>query len=97
MQITYWKVAIYVVTFLAYAYSGYGSNIISSLRESLLAAESVLGDVFRNLGPLAQKFKTVQEVFDAAVEPDCIFKCPGGEFFDSKNLAKFSEVIGVFR
>ncbi|XP_059622736.1 group XIIB secretory phospholipase A2-like protein [Phlebotomus argentipes] len=79
MQIPYWKVAIYGVTFLAYAYSGYGSHIISSLRDSLMAAESVLGDVFRNIGPLAQKFKTVQEVFDAAVEADCIFKCPGGE------------------
>uniref|UniRef100_A0A7G3AJ70 Putative group xii secretory phospholipase a2 n=1 Tax=Lutzomyia longipalpis TaxID=7200 RepID=A0A7G3AJ70_LUTLO len=77
MRITYWKVAIYCITFLAYAYSGYGWNIISNLRDSLLAMESVFGDVFRNIGPIAQKFKNVQELFDATVEEDCIFNCPG--------------------
>lgn len=47
MNIPYMRVAIYVLTFLTYAYSGYGSNIISSLRDAIIAAEGVFGDVFQ--------------------------------------------------
>lgn len=47
MQVPYMRVAIYGLTFLTYAYSGYGSNIISSLRDAIIAAEAVFGDVFK--------------------------------------------------
>lgn len=73
------KVAIYALTFLSYAYSGYGANIITSLRDSILAAEAIFGDVFNNLIAVARKFKVVHEVFNAAVEENCIFKCPNGK------------------
>lgn len=79
MQINYWRIAIYVLTFLTYAYSGYGSNIIHNLRDAIIAAEAVFGDVFKNFIHVARKFHTVHQVFDAAVEENCIFKCPGGK------------------
>lgn len=79
MQVPYMKVAIYALTFLTYAYSGYGSNMISSLRDAIIAAEAIFGDVFKNLIYVARKFKIVHEVFDAAVEENCIYTCPNGK------------------
>lgn len=78
MRISYWKIGIYVLTFLTYAYSGYGSGTIRTLRDSLIAAEAVFEDVFKNVIYLARKFKTVSEVFDAAAGADekCTFRCP---------------------
>ena len=73
------KVAIYALTFLTYAYSGYGSGMITSLRDAIIAAEAIFGDVFKNLITLSKKFKTVHEVFDAAVDENCLYKCPAGE------------------
>lgn len=89
MQINYWRIAIYVLTFLTYAYSGYGSNIIHNLRDAIIAAEAVFGDVFKNVIHLSRKFQTVHQVFDAAVEENCIFKCPGGKavFVNSSSLS----------
>uniref|UniRef100_A0A1Y9GZ20 Uncharacterized protein n=1 Tax=Anopheles dirus TaxID=7168 RepID=A0A1Y9GZ20_9DIPT len=77
MQIPYMKVAIYSLTFLTYAYTGYGSNMISNLRDAIIAAEAVFGDVMKNVLHVAKKFKVVHEVFDAAVEENCVYKCPG--------------------
>lgn len=73
------RFAIYALTFLTYAYSGYGSNIIYNLRDAIIAAEAVFGDVFKNLIHVAKKFQTVHQVFDAAVEEMCVFKCAGGK------------------
>lgn len=70
------KIAIYALTFLTYAYSGYGSSTIAHLRDAIIAAEAIFGDVFKNLITVLRKFHTVQEVFDAAVEEQCIYKCP---------------------
>lgn len=79
MHLPYMRLAIYALTFLTYAYSGYGSSVISSLRDAIIAAEAVFGDVFKNLIYVAKKFKVVHEVFDAAVEENCVYKCPGGK------------------
>lgn len=78
MHMPYMRVAIYALTFMTYAYTGYGSNVISSLRDAIIAAEAVFGDVFKNAIHVAKKFQTVHEVFDAAVEETCIYKCPNG-------------------
>lgn len=88
MQIPYMKVAIYSLTFLTYAYTGYGSNMLASLRDAIIAAEAVFGDVLKNVVHVAKKFKVVHEVFDAAVEENCVYKCPGGE-------STTGEVMGV--
>lgn len=56
-----------------------GSNIIHNLRDAIIAAEAVFGDVFKNFIHVARKFHTVHQVFDAAVEENCVFKCPGGK------------------
>lgn len=76
MEIPYTKVLIYGLTFLVYAYSGYGSGILGNLRDAVLAAENVFGDVMKNVITVAKQFKTIHDVFDAAVEENCIFKCP---------------------
>ncbi|XP_059619235.1 group XIIB secretory phospholipase A2-like protein [Phlebotomus argentipes] len=77
MHVSYMRIAIYVLTFVTYVYSGYGSNVISTLRDAIIAAEAVFGDVFKNLIVVARKFRSVHEVFDAAVEDSCVFRCPG--------------------
>lgn len=79
MNIPYGKVAVYILTFLCYVYSGYGSGLLNNLRDAILTAESVFGDVFKNVINIAQKLGTIHDVFDAAVEEDCIFKCPNGK------------------
>lgn len=80
MQFSYMKVAIYALTFLTYAYSGYGSSMIASLRDAIIGCEAIFGDVFKNFIFLSKKFKVVHDVFDAAVEENCVFKCPGGKY-----------------
>ncbi|EDW76871.1 uncharacterized protein Dwil_GK16013 [Drosophila willistoni] len=79
MQFSWMKVAIYMLTFLTYAYSGYGSSTIVHLRDAIIAAEAIFGDVFKNLITVVRKFRTVHEVFDAAVEENCIYQCPSPE------------------
>lgn len=81
MDLSYGKVLVYALTFLGYAYSGYGSGLLNNLRDAVLAAETVFGDVIKNVITVAQKFKIVHDVFDAAVEENCIFKCPNGKNF----------------
>lgn len=78
MHMPYMRVAIYALTFITYAYTGYGSNVIASFRDAIIAAEAVFGDVFKNAIHVAKKFQTVHEVFDAAVDENCIYKCPNG-------------------
>ncbi|XP_013180226.1 PREDICTED: group XIIA secretory phospholipase A2 [Papilio xuthus] len=79
MDIPYKKILIYILTFVAYAYTGVGSNILRNLKDAVLSAESVFGDMFRNVITVAEKFRSLHDVFDAAVEEDCIFTCPGGQ------------------
>lgn len=76
----YRKIIIYVLTFLAYAWSGYGAGLLSNLRDAVLAAESVFQDLFTNAITVARKIKDIHEVFDAAVEENCVFQCPDGAY-----------------
>lgn len=81
MEIPYRKIFIYVLTFVAYAYTGVGSNMLRNLKDAVLSAESVFGDMLRNVITVAEKFRSLHEVFDAAVEEECIYSCPEGNFF----------------
>lgn len=72
------KMFIYCLTFLAYAWTGMGSGILKNLRDAVLAAEVVFGDVMKNVITVAEKFRSMHDVFDAAVEEHCLFKCPEG-------------------
>lgn len=74
----YRKAVIYILTFLAYAWSGYGAGLLSNLKDAVLTAESVFQDLLENAITVARKIKDIHEVFDAAVEENCIFQCPGG-------------------
>jgi hypothetical protein len=80
MRIPYMKILVYILTFVGYCYSGYGSSMLKSLRDAVLSAEIVFGDVFKNFITLSKKFQTVHEIFDTAVDENCIYKCPGSEF-----------------
>lgn len=74
----YRKILIYILTFLAYAWSGYGAGLLSNLKDAVLAAETVFQDLFQNAITVARKIRDIHEVFDAAIEENCIFQCPGG-------------------
>jgi len=76
----YRKIIIYVLTFLAYAWSGYGAGLLANLRDAVLAAETVFQDLFANAITVAKKIKDIHEVFDAAVEEHCVFRCPDGAY-----------------
>lgn len=78
MEIPYKKLFIYALTFIAYAYTGFGSSMLRNLKDAVLSAESVFGDVFRNFITVAERFRSLHDVFDAAVEEECIFSCPEG-------------------
>lgn len=73
------KILVYMLTFVGYCYSGYGSSILSSLRDAVLSTEILFDGVFKNFITISKKFKTVNEIFDSAVEENCVFKCPGGK------------------
>ncbi|XP_012252841.2 group XIIA secretory phospholipase A2 [Athalia rosae] len=74
----YRKILVYAVTFLAYAWSGYGADLLGNIRDAVLSAESIFGDFFQNAVTVAKKFRDVHEVIDAAAEDSCIYRCPGG-------------------
>lgn len=74
----YRKFFVYALTFLAYAWSGYGSGLLSNLRDAVLAAETVFHGFFENAITVARKIRDIHEVFDAAVEENCVFRCPDG-------------------
>lgn len=71
------KIAIYILTFIGYVYSGYGSGVLSGFRDAILTAETVFGDVFKNFLKVSSKFKTINEIFESAVEENCVYSCPG--------------------
>ncbi|XP_057655670.1 group XIIA secretory phospholipase A2 [Diorhabda carinulata] len=79
MDVPYGKLLVYFLTFLGYIYSGYGSGFLSNLREAVITAETVFGEVFKNVINVANRFREVNDIFDAAVEEECIFKCPNNE------------------
>lgn len=98
MNIPYGKIIIYVLTFVGYAYTGYGAGLLSNLKNAVIAAENVFGDVMKNVVKIAEKFRNLNDVFDAAVEEDCIFKCPGGSclniLFNNSLLNLFIIILG---
>lgn len=82
----YRKIIIYALTFMAYAWSGYGAGLLSNLRDAVLTAESVFHDLFQNVITVAWKIKDIHEVFDAAVEEHCLFQCPDGNDIQSASI-----------
>lgn len=79
MRLPYMKILVYILTFVGYCYSGYGSSVLSSLRDAVLSAEIIFGDVFKNFITVSKKFKTVHDIFDSAVEENCVYECPGSK------------------
>lgn len=79
MELPYGKITVYLLTFIVYAYSGYGSGVLGNLRDAVITAQSVFGNLLENVITVANRFKSLHDVFDAAVEEHCVFKCPSGK------------------
>lgn len=88
----YRKIIIYALTFLAYAWSGYGAGLLTNLRDAVLAAETVFQDLFSNAITVAKKIKDIHEVFDAAVEEHCVFQCPDGAYFPGSVISSVNVI-----
>jgi len=73
------KIVIYVLTFLGYAYCGYGANVITQLRDAVLLAEDIFGDFLNNVIKAARNFKSVSELLGPSLDENCVFTCPGGK------------------
>ncbi|KAL0274564.1 UNVERIFIED_CONTAM: hypothetical protein PYX00_002663 [Menopon gallinae] len=78
MELPKVKILIYILTFLGYAWSGYGSGILVNLRDAILSAENFFGDFLGNLVEFGKRFKHVPDIFDAALDEKCKFSCPSG-------------------
>lgn len=78
MEINKTKCLIYLLTFVGYAWSGYGSTVLASLRDAVLAAENVFGNVMENAVKVLNKLSEVQGHISSIAEEECIFKCPDG-------------------
>lgn len=94
------KIVLYGLTFLGYAYSGYGADVISHLRDAVLTAETVFGDFLDNFMHVAKKFRGLTDVLNAAVDENCHFTCPNGkylvEFRNSLSMLGYNILKSIF-
>lgn len=92
MYFKWQKLLVLTISFFGLFFSAYGFAFLSNLRDAVLSAESLVGNIFKNIVQVAQQFRTYTDVFDAAVEEHCIFRCPNGKFSPSI----FSFQFGLF-
>ncbi|BES92549.1 Group XII secretory phospholipase A2 precursor (Hypothetical proteinypothetical protein2G12) [Nesidiocoris tenuis] len=78
MEIPKAKAIIYTLTFLGYVWSGYGSSVLTTLRDAILAAESIFGDFLGKVNDVVETVKHVHDAIDSSVQEDCSWSCPGG-------------------
>lgn len=78
MEIPKMKVLVYALTFLGYAWSGYGSSILTNLKDAVLSAEHVFGDVFKKAITVFRKVTEVHSALTDAIEEECIYTCEDG-------------------
>lgn len=71
------KIFIYALTFLGYAWSGYGSGLLSNLRDAVLAAENIFGNVLENAVDVLKKLNEGYNMVNTS-DDNCKFKCPSG-------------------
>lgn len=78
MEIPKAKVIVYTLTFIGYIWSGYGSNIITNLRDAVIAAEGIFGDFMGKFSDVVKKIKDVHDTLDSSLDEVCRWKCPNG-------------------
>ncbi|XP_014241589.1 group XIIA secretory phospholipase A2 [Cimex lectularius] len=88
MEIPKAKVFIYALTFVGYIWSGYGNNVLSSLREAVLAAENVFGNFLLKFDEVVSKLKNVHDTIDSSLDEDCLWNCPNGVTAVSNKYSK---------
>lgn len=79
MYIPLEKVLVFTFILSGLIFSVNGFDILSHLRDAVLSVETIVGDIFKNVVQVVQHFKTFNDVFDAAVEEHCVFRCPNGK------------------
>ncbi|XP_075230549.1 phospholipase A2 group XII [Lycorma delicatula] len=78
MEINKAKVFVYMLTFVGYVWSGYGSSVLTNLKDAVLAAEHVFGDVIENVVKAVNGFSEIHKTIDNFADEDCVYKCPDG-------------------
>jgi len=53
-------------------------QILEGLKDAVLNAEGILGDVFNSLDSVAKHLKFTKEAWEHSVEEECKFSCPDG-------------------
>lgn len=81
MDIPKTKILIYLLTFAGYAWSGYGRNVLTNLRDAVLSAESFFGDFAVKVVEVVKQLKTVHDTLNESLEEDCVWTCPDGKVF----------------
>lgn len=83
------KLFLYALSFMGFAWNGYGEGLFSNLKDAILTAEHFFKDILGNFITVARKVKDVHDVLNAAVEENCQHKCPGGELKMGVNVVVF--------
>ncbi|KAL1123467.1 hypothetical protein AAG570_002547 [Ranatra chinensis] len=78
MEVPKMKILIYALTFAAYAWSGYGSTVLGTLKDAVLSAENVFGDLLGKVNDVFHAIKNVKDTIDVTVEEECSWSCPDG-------------------
>lgn len=80
MKLSTHKVLLFVFVFSIVLLNVNGFVFLSNLRDAVLSAESLVGDIFKNVVQVVQQFRFF-DIFDAAVEEHCVFRCPNGKSY----------------
>lgn len=81
MHLKFEKVLMFTFLISGLCCSAYAFAFLSNLRDAVLSAESLVGDIFKNVVQVVQQFRSFNDIFDAAVEEHCVFQCPNSKCF----------------
>lgn len=79
MEINKGKILVYVLTFAAYTWTGYGSGILGHLKDAVITAEGFFGEFLEKAVDIVKNIKDVKQKIDSTVGEKCIFECPNGK------------------
>jgi len=72
------KALIYLLTFVGYAWSGYGSGVLAHLKDAVLAAEGFFGDFLGKFTDVVGKIKQLSDTLNSSLDEECFWTCPDG-------------------
>ncbi|XP_054266515.1 group XIIA secretory phospholipase A2 [Macrosteles quadrilineatus] len=73
------RIELFLLFFIIYhERNNCNAQILEGLKDAVLNAEGVLGDVFKSLDSVAKHLKFTKEAWEDSVEEECKFACPDG-------------------